>query len=147
MYLLALIAHIAVFAQAGVPTDKLDYAIITSANGATVGDCVWSLTHEPGLGSKDLVATKDRETRAFCRNPNTIRSNDCDAQKPGWKFEGCVHRFDAYYNKDHAPPYEQQWTNNFGECIYNPYGQDGGGVFKGRGICPCESVNVHGFRC
>lgn len=138
MYLLALIVYFAVFAQALVSTDKRNYAIITTG-GATLADCRYSILNERALNRQYLVSYMPHEMHAFCRNPD---SQHCDTNIGGWKVEGCIQRFDAYYRKGHAPSYDTSFDNSHGTCIFKPHGQDAGGTINYADLCPCQTVGL-----
>lgn len=142
MYLLTLMmVHLAVFAHAKDKTVKHDLAIITIDDGASLGDCIWSLTHENALGAQFLDSSAPHwdQKQGICTNNY---ADHCGEHFGYWQFQGCVLRFDAYYKLGHAPLEGQQFTNSNGHCIYKPYGDDAGSTFDYMAWCPCDQVGI-----
>lgn len=134
---LALMLHLVLVAQAGT---KLDYAVVPGS-GASLGDCLYSLTHEHALNAQYLLSYKLQKKVAICENDAT----KCDKTLQGWKQILCVQRVDAYYKADHVPPYGTLFNNSHGTCLYNAYSNNAGGFIDFKTRCECLSVGKLGI--
>lgn len=143
MYLLTLMVHfVAVFANTKLV--KLDFAVRAFDN-KVLGDCVYSLEKENSLGARYLKQFKERDIYAVCIS---YTSSECTPQSASdWIQKGCVQRFDAYYLEGHAPPYGMSFHNSHGDCLYNAWGDNGGGVLNGKNSCSCAAVGVTTATC
>lgn len=138
MYLLTLMVHLAVFAQA---LEKRDYAIITNELDMEISDCMYALLYEKVLGSEHLVSYKPHGAPLqICHNE---AAKACIAGIPNrWEFIGCVQRFDAYYKDGLAPSYNMTFQHRHGTCFYEPYSDNAGGQINEITLCTCGSVKM-----
>jgi hypothetical protein len=131
-----MLAALVPFTQADVKHDVAIFAY----DGATLGDCEWSLLNEHALGAQASTVYKVKDRRAICTNPGSVT---CNKSMRGWTFNQCVERVDVYYKDGQAPDTHQSFTNNHGLCVYVPYGQDAGGHVHHNNACFCDEVGGH----